>query len=410
MAENSDIADTEDALRTIAVNFQKNLYGLRRLVNDLYPVAQTHDRAAKDRLSNIEKQIAKILSSKRAHDEPPKPDVQERLDAACHDIINIMARYDHGGINYNFNDQRTSLLLTSAFILLVSYFDFLLSDLIHCYYQEYPDALGDKALLTFGELKECSSIEEAIDYLVSKKVESVAFKSFTDQISFFTNELKVPLQEDITTWQPIQEIILRRNILVHNDGIVNSRHIRGITALHAQTPVQGTRLSVDPEYFSLSFAHILTAGTIFTQTCLRKWFPNQLSLADSRLADIIDKSLSFKDYNTAYHLALFSKRITTADEDNRHLFDIYYCLALKRLGKDQDFNSEITKLEQATLNLPCQVALSAVRGLRKEFYDYLKKAAQNDQVHSGELNVSALYEDLRYEDDFAVQLNKIFPC
>jgi len=55
MAEYSDIENTEDALRTVAVNFQKNLYGLRRLVNDLYPVAQTHDRAAKGRLSNIEK-------------------------------------------------------------------------------------------------------------------------------------------------------------------------------------------------------------------------------------------------------------------------------------------------------------------------------------------------------------------
>jgi hypothetical protein len=409
VVENNGVEqDVEDATISITVNFQKNLYGLTRLVSDLYPVAQMHDKSARDRLLNIEKQIADILSSKHPHDEPLGPDAQERLDDTCHAIVNIISRYDYAWINYNINEQRTSLLLTSAFILLVSYFDFLLSDLIHWYYHKYPEALGDKALLTFGELRECSSIDEAIDCLVSKKVESVSFKSFTDQISFFKNELKVPLQEDMTIWPPIQEIILRRNILVHNDGIVNSRYIKGITALHAQSPIQGTRLSVDPEYFSHSFAHLLVGGTIFTQICWRKWFPDQLSLADSKLSDLIDKLLSLKDYDTAYRLAIFSKQITTANEDNRHLFDIYYCLVLKRRGKDQDFNSEITKLEKANLNLPCQVAFSAVRGLRKEFYEYLERAAQNDQVHKPEL-FSALYEDLRQEEDFKIQLNKIFP-
>jgi len=410
VAENNGIEqDIEDTIIGISVNFQKNLYGLRRLVNDLYPVAQSHDKSASDRLLKIEKQIADIISSKHTHDEPLEPDAQERLYTTCHSIVNIIRRYDYAWLNYNINEQRTSLLLTSAFVLLVSYFDFLLSDLIHIHYQKYPEALGDKTLLTFGELKDCSSIDEAIDYLISKKVETVSFKSFTDQISFFKNELKVPLQEDKTIWPPIQEIILRRNILVHNDGIVNSRYIRGITALHAQSPVQGTRLSVDPEYFSRSFAHILVGGIIFTQTCLRKWFPDQLSLADSRLSDVIDKLLSFKDYDTAYRLAMFAKRITTADEDNRHLLDLYYCLILKRLGKDQDFTSETTKLEQANLNLPCHVAFSAIRGLRKEFYADLKRAAQNDQLHKSELKFSSLYEDFRQEEDFTIQLNKIFP-
>jgi hypothetical protein len=365
MVDNNRIEqDIEDATISITVNFQKNLYGLRRLVADLYPVAQMHDKSARDRLRNIEKQVADLLSSKRPHDEPVQPDAQQRLDDACHAIVNVISRYDYAAINYNINDQRTSLLLTSVFILLVSYFDFLLSDLIHWYYHKYPEALGDKAVLTFGELRQCSSIDEAIDCLASKKVESVSFKSFTDQISFFKNELKVPIHDDITIWPPIQEIILRRNILVHNDGIVNTRYIKGIAPLHTQSPVQGTRLSVDPEYFSHSFAHLLLGGTIFTQISWRKWFPDQLSLADSKLSALIDKLLSHKDYDTAYRLAMFSKQITTANEDNRHLFDIYYCLVLKRLGKDEAFNSQITKLEKANLNLPCQVAFSAVRGLR----------------------------------------------
>jgi len=410
VAENNGTEQNdEDAPRTVTVNFQRNLYGLRHLVNDLYPVAEIRDKSARDRLHNIKQQIADVISSKQAQDEPLEPDTQQRLDATCDAIVNIMSSYDYFGMNYNISEQRTTLLLTSAFMLLVGYFDFLLSDLVHCYYHKYPEALGDKALLTFGELKECSTIDEAIDYLVSKKVESVSFRSFTDQISFFKNELKVPLQQDATIWQPIQEIILRRNILVHNDGFVNTRYIRGITALHAQPPVQGTRLSVDSPYFLHSFAHILVGGIIFAQTCWRKWFHDQLSLADSRLSNVIDNSLSFKDYDVAYRLALFSKQVTTADEQNRRLLDIYYCLVLKRLGKDQDFNLETTKLEQATLNLPCQVAFSAIKGLRNEFYEYLRRAAQNDQVPKGELQNSALYEDFRQEEDFALQLSRIFP-
>ena len=408
MAENHTAQqDIEANTIRITVNFQKNLYGLRRLVSDLYPVAQNHDKSARDRLLNIERKISALISSKRPANEPLEPDAQEKIDSTCHSIVEIVSSYDYAWINYNINKQRASLLLTSAFILLVSYFDFLLSDLIDTYYHTFTQALGDKTLLTYGELKECTTIDEAIDRLISKKVESFSFKSFTDQISFFENELKVPLQQYITIWPPIQEIILRRNILVHNDGIVNSRYITGTTATQAQPPIQGTLLSVDPEYFSLSFAHMLIGGIIFTQTSLRKWFPDQLSVLDSRLSDIIDKLLSFKDYDTAYCLAMFSKQIATADEHNRHLLDIYYCLVLKRLGRDQDFKSEVTKLEKANLSLLNDIAFSAVRGLRKDFYEHLERAAQTDQIHEYEL-FGSLYEDLKREDDFNTQLNKIF--
>ena len=152
-------------LERILINFNVNLENLLEFVGILVPILRTHDDKAKrerEALKNIIRGIPGRAGIKEADSI-----AEDKVEEAADEITNFLRAMSFSSETHVY---QTDLLYKTSYVMLISYFDYLLSDLIHCYYRMYPEALGGKELsISLDELKQCYSLEEAIDFILNKK-------------------------------------------------------------------------------------------------------------------------------------------------------------------------------------------------------------------------------------------------
>ena len=101
------------------------------------------------------------------------------------------------------------------------------ADLLNFYYLSYPAALpSDGKLLSLADLREIGSIDEAEKFLIMKEIDAFLHDSTEGQIDYFIKRFKVDLKcvSPYLNW--LLEVFLRRNLFVHNNGIVNKIYLK----------------------------------------------------------------------------------------------------------------------------------------------------------------------------------------
>jgi hypothetical protein len=152
-------------------------------------------------------------------------------------------------IESGFREMRNKLpgtLLEMAFIYRVALYDAFIPDLARVVLVSRPMLLKSKKVLTHQEIIEQGSLESLIELMAEKEVEGLTRGSLKDQRKWINDHLSVESfpQEDL--YQAMLELVARRNLFVHANGIVNQSYI----SLVGDTPhYMGERLSIDDEYW-----------------------------------------------------------------------------------------------------------------------------------------------------------------
>lgn len=403
-------------IRKIVMNFRIALHGIRYFVANIWPIAVARDETAKRTGEQIKEGIRSILmgiptSAKR--DVEPEEQVsieEERSSSTVNGIISLVKDHDYAGAKVALDDElHGGLLLKSSFMIMIAAFDFLLSDILHFYYEKYPKALNDDMTLSLGDLRKCTDIYEAIHILMDQKVETVLFKNFTKRILFFENELKIETAKKIISWDLINEAYQRRNIFAHNNGIVSNRYLKSVGVLSGVNKVKiGERLGVSVDYLLQVYGEILAAGIVLAQNCWRKWLKKDLLDADSTLVDCINRELLQQAVAPATRLCLYSREIAAGSEGARYDLDSLFCQLLKMLGLQDQLTEEIKKLEKSASCNKRLAVIAALKDDRKAFYQHVKNAVKNDEMHRDDLELAAIYKDFHRDIDFETRLDEIF--
>ena len=223
----------------------------------------------------------------------------------------------------------------SFIVSLVSSYDAFLGGLIRNLFLMKPDALSasDKNL-TFSELVEFGSIEDAREYIVEKEVETVLRKSHSEQFDWLENKFGLPLRKGLEIWPSFVEVTERRNLFVHNRGVV-SNHYLDICRKHnvefETKPQVGEQLSVPIEYFNSAFETIFEMGVKLAHVLWRKVQPGDLEEADDNLIMVGYNLLSEERFDLARRVLDFSTTTlkTFSSEQNRLMLVVNQAQAYK---------------------------------------------------------------------------------
>ncbi len=413
MSDKKTGAEEFCAIRQTVMSFRVALYGIRHFVTSIGPTADARDETARKTGERIEDGIRSLLvnpstSTGRGVKPPGWLSIdEEELSSTVNKIIDVAKDYDFAGVNVALDGElHRGLLLRSSFMMLIAAFDYLLADILHRYYERYPEALSDDMMLSLGELRRCADVVEAMQLLMDKRVETALFQSFSKQILFFENELKVNTVRRIVDWDLINEAYQRRHLLAHNNGIVNTRYLRSVAGLSGvEGGKAGERLSVGWDYFLQVYWEALAAGIVLTQNCWRKWFKEDSSDADAMLVDSIDRELMQGAVVPATRLCLYSREVETRSEEARFDLDSLFCQLLKVLGLQEQLSKEIKKLKKSPL--PGNKRLTAIAALeddKEAFYKHASDAVKSGEMHSDDFASAAIYSDLRKDSDFGTKL------
>lgn len=137
------------------------------------------------------------------------------------------------------------IILEGLFVLAVSSFENSLSDTLKIYLNSFPYKLDSKIEnLTKEDLLE----GDPLDKVINSKINSISYKNLKEMLDYFLKTIALP-ESSIPSnlFENLLEIKATRNLLIHNNLIVNSQYIESSgTKYRSINP--GERLKIDQDY------------------------------------------------------------------------------------------------------------------------------------------------------------------
>jgi len=399
-------------------SFVSNMEAIVNFVENVVPVVTEYDEKISKTIEEAKQKIIKILGPKfeekqdtDSNREGQKDSNKERVvEEAAEGVIQILGKYNRLP---RMDIGQVELLYRSAFVLLNAFLDYLIHDVISCYYESYPQSLSEKdkeLTIDLSSLSLCSDIDDAVDMIIEKKVDSITYKNLMEQKRFLKEHLSLDLRESVVNWDIINEAVERRNVIIHNECVVNRRYLRSVELTvipEGKRLKEGDKVVVNSEYFTKVHGEIFMAGVLIAQSCWRKWQKEELEEADASLIRIMYSQLLEEKWHLVEKLGYASKDMETKDVASRWAIDINYCQALKWQGKEAELQKEISAIDESSLNPKLKACLAALRGNRDDFYKYAEQAVMVDELDNEAFDVWPLFRELRQDAEYKDRIKAI---
>lgn len=139
-----------------------------------------------------------------------------------------------------------SLASRMAYVNLIATFDAFLTDIFEAVILSRPEILKSKKQLTYEKILDFTSRTDLILYLAKRELNELSYKSAKDQADYYKERFGIVLTDSGVSMDELVELRTTRNVLVHNNGIVN--HIF-LDQLPTTTYKLGDSVIIDLAYF-----------------------------------------------------------------------------------------------------------------------------------------------------------------
>jgi hypothetical protein len=399
----------EYEINNIITSFSNNLAGINLFVKNVTPIAESHDRQTTEHVENVFRNALTIagITDDMIKDGKVNFDIHALSNAQKKDFIKCLSGLPR------FTPPQLDLLYKSSFVMLLSYFDFLLGDLIRYFYHCYPESLSGKDLsLSLDDLRTCCNVDEAMDLLINNRIESLLYQNLDMQKKHLKEYMKIEINEDFINWNTIKEAVERRNIIVHNNAQINRRYLQNVDLSvfpeGKKKFKENEKISIDPKYFTTVSDEISITGIVLSQNCWRKWKKEEAEIADRNLNDLIYDFLKNERWPNAERLGLFSKKCEIHDAEIKLYIDINYCQSLKWQNKKAMLEKELTKFDESTLSPIYKIAIYALKSDKDRFYGCVDNAITVDKIKETDFFEWPLFRELREDPNYSEKIKASF--
>jgi hypothetical protein len=309
-------------------------------------------------------------------------------------------------------NAQSKLLRHGALTSLTSYFESLEVDLLQYFYLSFPNALPSEGkLLSLADLRSIGSIEEAEKILIDKEIDSLMHEGTATQIEYFTKRPKVDLKCLNPYLEMLLEIMLRRNLFVHNDGIVNKFYLDGVSKeyIKQNNIKEGDTLECTGNYLSDAIDTICICGTILIQQAWRKWNEKNTKNAESVINSYTYDLLIEKRWNLVERLAEYASGLQFISEADARIIIINHAIALKEQNKLAEMESLLSKKDWSSQAIKFHVAIFALKEQYSFMIPYLRKSVAADEIGKDAIKEWPLFRWFRESEDFQSVMKGLFP-
>ena len=308
-----------------------------------------------------------------------------------------------------------TIIQRNYIVSLVSQFDSFIGSLIRTMYYIKPELLNEsEKQLTFSNLLEFESMAAAREFIIEKEIESVLRDSHTSHFKWIERKIDSPLLKDLPIWPTFIELTERRNLYVHNNGIVSNHYLKMCNENKVTIPANtqiGDVLVVDAEYFDKAFKCIFELGIKLSQVMWRKLMPTKLDDADNNLLNISFELILNSQYSLAREILDFTekyiKKFSTDDMKFRLILNRAQTYKwsgeeekCKEIIKSKDWSacSDIFRLASQVLLDDFENAVNTMRALGKD----------NKQIDKNCYKEWPIFREFRKQESFKKCFEELF--
>jgi hypothetical protein len=302
----------------------------------------------------------------------------------------------------------------SYIMALISQYDAFLGRLIRVTFLEKPELLNaSERNLTFAQLVEFGSVDQAKEFILEKEVETLLRKSHTEQFEWLEKKLGINLRKDLAVWPDFIEVTERRNLFVHSGGVVSDQYLRTCKQhnLVLDNVKSGDELHVDQEYFQYAYNVIFEIGLKLGHVLWRKIKPDELEIADSNLMGIGFETLREERYHlskTIYDFAILTLKKHSTKE-NYCLMLINRALAYKWSGDNTKAHEICNQEDWSAASARFKLAEAVILDKFDDAYSLMMKIGKNsEEVLKESYRVWPLFKAIKVESKFQEAFESIF--
>ncbi len=400
----------ESSFRIIFENFSRRIASMRQFAEDIGPLADKSDETSVQQYVEVITQIlskatgetivAKTVSVKfDTSTSPPPPQAKQ---------VNVTPElaWELAVVARNMSRSQSHhgpTLRQGAMIMAVAQLDALVAALLRHHYGRVPDLANDSEHpFTFKDLCEIGTIETAREIVVTRKIESILYKSLRDQLEYFRKTLKIELSY-LDKWLDIlDETVQRRHIWVHNNGKVSKLYLKRVSKSLAEqyNAVEDTELSVDHIYLRRCIDRINLSGVIVSRQCWRKWYPGELASANSALNANIFQAVLDKRYSAAIYLGEYALVVCESPEQERLNLILNLAQAYKWNRKAAKAIELVDGIDWTTKDMRFRLANFAIRGELDRAFAILPQAIQSGSLGIQDLREWPIFAEMRTDARF----------
>ncbi|MFB6456783.1 hypothetical protein ACE38W_16035 [Chitinophaga sp. Hz27] len=294
------------------------------------------------------------------------------------------------------------LLYKNALISLLSSVEWFFSQILHYYYDRHPESAGiQKKTMTLSDLKAMKSIGDAEKYLIDLKIEEILRGNFESWITLLKTELSLgvsyvdPMQDEII------EIYQRRNLFVHNGGVVNSIYISKVKEAYRENVKIYDQLIVKKGYLDNAICKLQKAFILIAAELWKNLDKTDTTRGEV-LTNIVYENLLKSRWEICEGLSFFMIKDAGLSVTDKIVAQLNYWLCKKRTGELDLVKKEIDKVDFSDKKEIFQLGLFALKDDKASFFEILPVALDSKQLSIERLEEFPIFKEMRETEEYQI--------
>lgn len=296
--------------------------------------------------------------------------------------------------------KRDELLYQNSLLNLIGIGEWVLCQILRLHFSKFPDAVGvDEKFFSLKNLQEIGSIEDARKCIIDSKIENIMRGSFEDWMKFFKEHVKLSMAYLKDEEKSLKEVFQRRNLLVHNGGVVNAIYVAKVPPALREGLVIGEKIGVNKAYLS-NVINLFEKFLILIGSELWK----KLEPENEKRSDLL-KKISFdhlvkERWSEAESLSYFMKEDKRTPERDQIIGQINYWQAIKWQGRYDEIRKDVERSDFSAKDELFQIFHLALINKVEEFFIKLPKVMEAEKLEYNDLDKWPIFRDIRTHDKY----------
>lgn len=344
--------------------------------------------------------IANSLDKDKIKEDNKDIDLNEFPDFVYSVPKSLHPRIDKSLENVQKIGHQKHQLLKSSLISLLSTVEWFFSQVLHYYYDKYPDSAGiKKKTLSLENLKTFGEVKDAEKFLIDQKIEEIFRGGFESWLSVLKDEISIKSDLAYRQKDELVEIYQRRNLLVHNGGVVNSIYLTKVPEKLRDGVKIGDELEITKEYLENSICKIHLVFSLIASEIWKK-IEKKSETREEILNDIVYSNLLANRWDIAGGISLALSKDTDNASAHRTVAQLNYWLCQKREGKIKEVEKEINNADFSDKSLRYQMGLWGLREDKERFFYNLENAIKTNELSLENILEFPILKELRETEEF----------
>lgn len=283
-------------------------------------------------------------------------------------------------------DDLYYFLSNNLLVSIASNYDVLLNKILYkVLFEKKMYGLFEKNI-SLKEALSYSTHEDLISACIEETLSELMRKSHKEQIKWIEKSFKVDIINSFQEWKSIYTFFAMRNIMVHNDGIVNNEFLENLrkNGIACDKYTLGTKIEFSPEEFSKYIRCIIDFSVYLFSIVLQKCFcdNSQIKKIDDEIRSIVYNFLCEEEYQQVISIVdNILKTNQTHSSATIFEFNINKCIALKE-RKNDTYKKILEKLDWSNCDADFKMARAILLDETDNAISIMRTLDKEEMIHA----------------------------